>query len=130
MNNTINPPFESWLNSFSENDWLSAIESIINEVHEVDRNGVRIWMRFFPLELHRFLQSSEDPAEARRRFLIDGSYDLRGQVDTSHHFLYGHRFWRLVKESIAEASTNFAGEGRSLSDAIRHMAELAAEAAK
>src|SRR5437764_14962628 len=97
MNNAIIPAFESWLNGFSENDWLSAVESIIDDIHPVDRNAVRIWMRFFPLELHRFLQSSEDSAEARRRFLIDGNYDLKGQVDTSHHFLYGHRFWQSVK---------------------------------
>jgi ferredoxin len=130
MNNAINPAFESWLNGFSENDWLSTIESIINDVHEVDRNAVRIWMRFFPLELHRFLQSSEDPAEARRRFVVDGIYDLKGQADSSHHFLYGHRYWKSVKEAIADTSRDFAGEGQSLSSVIQHTAGLAAESSR
>ena len=127
MNHVINSEFEKWLNTFSENDWLAAIESLAGEIHEVDRNAIRIWMRFFPLELHRFLQNAEDREEAKRRFVMDGNYELRDQIDTSHHFLYGHRYWKHVKDAVSE----LAGmDGGSLSDAIKAVADRTAEKAR
>ena len=55
---------ERYLNNFDEGEWLSAIESLLPEIHEVDRNAVQIWFRFFPLELFRYLQTAEDKEKA------------------------------------------------------------------
>src|SRR5205807_227588 len=31
-----------------------------------------------------------------------GDYELKNQIDSSHRFLYGHRFWPQVKKGVEE----------------------------
>src|SRR5436309_12728475 len=92
--------FESYLSNYSESDWLSALESLLPDIHEVDRNAVQVWFRFYPLEVRRFIEKAEDKDEARRQLQLLGNYDLAEQIDTSHRFLYGHRYWPKVKHVI------------------------------
>src|SRR5262245_52733481 len=95
---------EKYLSPFSESDWLSAVGLISPEIHPVDRNATQIWFRFYPLEFRRFVEKVGDESEARRSLGLLGEYDLAEQVDTSHKFLYGHRFWKVVKAALqAEA---------------------------
>ena len=111
---------EKYLKSFSEADWYSALNSLLPEIHEVDRNAVQIWFRFYPLEFHRYLQTAENRDEIVQKLALQGKFELKDQIDTSHRFLYGHRFWKTVKDEIERASSGFSGNG-SLIDAIRDL---------
>ena len=100
----MNSDLNTYLSKFSESDWLSAVDELLPSVHEVDRNAVQIWFRFYPLEFSRYVEKHSDEAELRRSLGLLGDYDLANQIDTSHRFLYGHRFWKVVKAAIeAEA---------------------------
>ena len=81
------------LEKFSESDWLAAVESVTPDIHEVDRNAVQIWFRFYPLDLIRFLEGSDDVAEAMKGIVMEGDFGVLDKIDTSHRFMYGHRFW-------------------------------------
>ncbi len=95
---------ETYITKFRESDWLAAVETLLPEIHEVDRNAVQIWFRFYPLELMRQIAASEDREKTVREFALQGMFELKDQIDTSHHFLYGHRYWKAVKCAIkAEA---------------------------
>ncbi|MFL6467210.1 MAG: hypothetical protein ACJ72Z_04545, partial [Pyrinomonadaceae bacterium] len=50
----------------TEAEWLSAVESLLPEIHEVERNAVQIWFRFYPLDLVNYLESSENAEEAMK----------------------------------------------------------------
>lgn len=113
---------ESYLNKFSENDWLAALEKLLPQIHEVDKNAAQIWFRFYPLELFRYLESSEDREKAIQKFVMQGDFELKNQIDSSHKFLYGHRFWKEVKSAIEANSANFADETADLSKVIEDVA--------
>lgn len=119
--------FEDYLNTFSEADWLSAIESLLPSIHEVDRNAVQIWFRFFPLEVFRYLEEAEDREKAKAGLVMLGQFELDGQVDTSHHFLYGHRFWKETKQAIEKEAETFNASALGLTDEIQKIAITVAE---
>lgn len=81
--------------------WQRGLDMIGSSVHEVDRNATRIWFAFWPLDLFLALDSAPDPATAARRFGLMGRWRLAEQIDESHRFLYGHRYWPQVKQAIA-----------------------------
>lgn len=122
--------YENFLNQFSENDWFAAVEKLVPEIHEVDQNATRIWFRFYPLELHRFLENSEDKAKQIQRFVMQGDYELADQIDSSHDFLYGHRYWKQVKSEIENRAANFDGKTTDLETEIKTIAANAAKEAK
>jgi len=122
--------FEAYLNKFNERDWLAAVTTLAPEIHKVDRAGTQIWFRFFPLGLFRYLQSAEDKEKAVQAFVIKGDYELKNQIDTSHHFLYGHRYWKTVKAAIEAESAVFENGNIDLAEEIRQVAALAAEKLK
>lgn len=88
------------LAGFAESDWLAAVEELLPCVHEVDKNAVQLWFRFFPLELKRYADAAEDRDELIRGLALQGDFELDRQIDRSHHFLYGHRYWPKVKGVI------------------------------
>lgn len=94
--------FLDHLATFGENDWLDAVETLIPEIHAVDRDAVRIWFRFYPLSLKRWLDAQPDRDEAIRGLALQGKFELKDDIDGSHHFLYGHRFWKGVKCSVTK----------------------------
>jgi ferredoxin len=122
--------FEQYLNNFSEADWYSALESLLPEIHEVDRNAVQVWFRFYPLEFHRYLQTAENRDEVIRMFALQGKFELKDQIDTSHRFLYGHRFWKTVKDEIEKAAAEFSGGDRGLADVVRDLGMAISERVK
>ncbi|MEO8650447.1 MAG: 2Fe-2S iron-sulfur cluster-binding protein [Acidobacteriota bacterium] len=122
--------FEDYLNKHSEADWLAAIDKLSPGIHEVDRTAVQIWFRFYPLSLFRYLQMAEDREATMSAFRMQGSYDLKDQVDTSHHFLYGHRYWKTVKAAIEAEMQTFSGESVDLADEISQVAAMVAEKLK
>ena len=121
---------EQYLNKFTETEWLAAVEELLPEIHEVDRKAVQIWFRFFPLEFHRAVKSAENREEMIRGFALQGDFELENQIDTSHHFLYGHRYWKTIKAAIEAETATFAGKTPSLAAEIRSIAAMIAEKLK
>jgi len=101
---------ETFLDNYDEKSWLAAIENLLSAIHDVDKNAVQIWFRFFPLELFRYLQSAEDKEKAIQKFVMQGNYELKNQIDSSHKFLYGHRFWTETKAEIQRRAESFNNE--------------------
>src|SRR2546423_10682109 len=98
--------FERFLAGHDEAAWARVVRELLPAIHEVDRNATQIWFAFFPLALQRALAAAADPAELARKLLLQGRYQLKDQVDTSHTFLYGHRYWPEVKRAtVAHAAT-------------------------
>lgn len=122
--------YENYLNQFSEEEWLQTIQNLSTEIHEVDRNATNIWFRFYPLALHRFLEKTEDKAKAIQKFVMQGDYELDGQIDSSHDFLYGHRFWKDVKTAIEERAANYKDEKAGLESEIKSIAETVSSKTK
>lgn len=91
---------ESYLSKFTEAEWLAAVDEMLPYIHEVDQEAVQIWFRFYPIDLVRYIENAEDREETLRGFALKGDLDLKNQIDTSHHFLYGHKFWPTVKRKI------------------------------
>jgi len=118
---------ESYLAQFSESDWSATLEELLPCIHAVDKNAIEIWFRFFPLELHRFIQKSEDRDEVIRILALQGNFELKDQVDISHHFLYGHRFWKTVKCAIIAESKVFNDQEQTLLQEIKQIAMLVSE---
>ena len=122
--------FEDFLNTFSENDWLSAVEELAPAIHEVDRAATQVWFRFYPLELFRFLENAEDKAAVIQKTVIQGNYELKEQIDSSHYFLYGHRFWNEVKKVIIERAESFKGSAGDLINEVKQTAQTVANETK
>jgi ferredoxin len=122
--------FENFLNQQDEEAWSGALTTLLRSIHEIDRNATQIWFSFYPLGLFLALQRADDPAKLAQQLLIQGDYSLRDQIDSSHTFLYGHRYWPEVKSATQTHAREFASVGVSLSDQILAVAQKAAETAK
>ena len=101
---------ETYLANFTESDWLAAVETLLPEIHEVDKNAVQIWFRFYPLSLKLAIDAAEDRDATLHSFGMQGNFDIAGQIDTSHHFLYGHRYWKTVKAAIEAEAVVFTDQ--------------------
>ncbi len=116
-------PFETYLNQHGEEAWAATLTALLRLIHEVDKNATQIWFAFYPLSLFRALQQAEDADELARQLLLRGVYHLKDQVDSSHKFLYGHRYWPEVKRAVEACAANFKpSERSSLSDEILRVA--------
>jgi len=93
-------PLECFLSGLEEPIWFHFVDSVIPKIHEVDRNATAVWFRFYPLSLKKFIDSVENKAETIAKMQIQGSFELKDQIDTSHRFLFGHRYWGTVKKVI------------------------------
>lgn len=122
--------FENFLNKFNETDWLATIEKLLPSIHAVDRNAVQIWFRFYPLELFRYLETAEDKAKAAQKFVLQGDYELKNRIDSSHGFLYGHRFWAETKAEIENHAASFNNVDADLSAMIEEIAQSVADKTK
>ncbi len=122
-------PFISELEKFTESDWLTAVGSLLPAIHEVDREAVQIWFRFYPLDLLNYLESAEDAEEAMKGVAMQGDFGLLDKIETSHRFLYGHRYWPQVKAAVTERAAS-AEPFTCLKTEITNIAEKAATAAR
>jgi ferredoxin len=131
MSTDTQTPYEVFLQQHDTEAWERVLSELLPQVHEVDRNATRIWFHFFPLELLRVLRQAEDPEGLARELEMQGQFFLDEQVDTSHAFLYGHRFWPEVKREVeALASATHAPANLLLASQIREVAERVAAARK
>jgi ferredoxin len=122
-------PFEQFLSQQTEEDWAGTIATLLRSIHEVDKNAVQIWFSFYPLSLFHALQNADDPDELARRLLLQGKYELRNQIDSSHTFVYGHRFWPDVKKAVQAFAANFT-DTNPVADQITQVANEVAAALK
>src|SRR6185295_16057168 len=92
--------FEQFLGTQSEEAWAATLTTLLRSIHEVDKNATQIWFAFYPLSLFTALQQADDQAELAKQLLLQGHYELKDQIDSSHTFLYGHRYWPQVKKAV------------------------------
>jgi len=124
-------PFESFLRQHDEESWSATLTTLLRSMHEVDRNATQIWFSFYPLSLFQALEQSDDPHTLEQRLLMQGTYYLKDQIDSSHTFLYGHRYWPEVKGAVQQHARAFAdGDRTSLTDQILAVAKQVAAQAK
>ncbi len=129
MNTEI--PFETFLSQHDEEAWSATLVTLLRSIHEVDRNATQIWFAFYPLPLLRALEQSDDRDKLVQQLLLQGEYELKDQVDCSHAFLYGHRFWPQVKKALQEHAESFDQTSRtSLADQILAVARSVAQQSK
>jgi ferredoxin len=115
--------FEAFLNRHDDEAWREIVRALGPSIHEVDRTATEIWFYFFPLALLRSLQRADDPARLARTLSIAGRNLLKDQIDSSHAFLYGHRYWPHVKAAVSElASSTGAPASLDLATLIKDVA--------
>lgn len=122
--------FESFLKQQDEEAWSATLTTLLRAIHEVDRNATQIWFAFYPLSLFQALEQAEDPETLAQRLLLQGKYYLKDQIDSSHTFLYGHRYWPEVKAAVQKHAHGSISDNRLLSDQIQSVAQQVATAAK
>lgn len=122
-------PFEIFLERQDEEAWSAALTALLRSIHEVDRNATQIWFSFYPLSLFIALEQAADPEKLAQQLLMQGNYYLKDQIDSSHTFLYGHRYWPEVKAAVQKHAREFSGSD-SLSDQILSVAQKVAAEAK
>lgn len=122
--------FEKVLAKFEEKVWSETIIDLASKIHKVDRNATQIWFRFHPLALLRFIESAEDKAKTLHQMAMQGDFDLKDQIDSSHKFLYGHRYWKTVKEEIEKRAESFNASSANLKSEIETIAKSVSEKAK
>jgi len=101
-------PLPDHLRRYSSADWRDAVDKLLAGIHPIDRNATRIWLAFWPLELclefEKLAADGEPSSEAietlARQLKLMGRWRLAEQIDSSHRFLYAHRFWPQVKQAI------------------------------
>lgn len=120
----MNNAFIEGIEKYSEGEWLAAVEAFAGDIHEVDRNATRVWFRFYPLDLVRYLESSDDVEATMKGMVLKGDFGLLDKIDTSHKFLYGHRYWPQVKAAVIKRAesvdgiANLAAEIKTISRAV------------
>ena len=118
-------PFEQFLDRHTDEAWGRIVAGLLPSVHEVDRTATQIWFRFYPLALLRALREAEDPERLAAELLLQGDYYLKDQIDSSHAFLYGHRFWPEVKKEVAARAAGGTSP-EDLAATIREIAQTVA----
>jgi ferredoxin len=123
--------FEEFLRGHDEEAWSGTIATLLRSIHEVDKNAVQIWFAFYPLSLFHALQTAPDPVELEKRLLLQGNFYLKNQIDSSHRFLYGHRYWPEVKKAVEDWTTSFTPQADTkLADEILKIAHATSDNAK
>lgn len=124
-------PLEIFLERHDEEAWSATLTALLRSIHEVDRNATQIWFSFYPLSLFQALEQAGDPEKLAQQLLMQGNFSLQDQIDSSHTFLYGHRYWPEVKSAVQKYAREFSsGEAQSLSDQILSVAQKVAAQAK
>jgi ferredoxin len=131
MSENGEPLFEAFLNKHDDAAWGEVIKKLLPSIHEVDRTATEIWFYFHPLALLRALQQAEDAEALGKKLALQGSYYLKDQIDSSHEFFYGTRFWPQVKAALADYSASATGPSSlDLATQIRELAQRVASQIK
>jgi ferredoxin len=112
---------DDWLARLTPWDaaWPAAFQQFHNRIPLVDQEALAIWFAMFPLDLHCL-----SPTPAQEKFLqLNGSWRLSGQEDSSHAFLYAHRWWGAAKKSLRARHPDFSA-AKTLAEAIEATAAI------
>lgn len=112
---------------FDSAEWRHTVEMLAGQIHEADRNATLIWFAFYPLDLHLALEAAADRPAKERKLGLMGKWGLGDTIDSSHRFLFAHRYWPQVKSAIAGADDFPRGQLGAL---ITHLAEAACRTAR
>jgi ferredoxin len=127
MSSRTQTALETFLNGHDDAAWRESVAALLPSMHEVDRTATQIWFHFFPLALLRAFEAAQDPARLAQELLMQGTWYLKDQIDSSHTFLYGHRFWPEVKRAVARlAASETAPPTRTLAEVVREVARAVA----
>lgn len=131
MPTTFVSPVERYLHRQSHAAWLVALADLRAAMHEVDQRAALIWCYQWPVDVARALADAPDRAVAVRELWLQGRFDLVDQIDSSHRFLYGHRFWSLVKQTVVDAVTSTDEvPATGIQELVRRLADSAAARAR
>ncbi len=132
MSASLAQPLEDFLNRHDEEAWSTTLTELLPLTHEVDRTATQVWFSFYPLALLQALQRANDPSLLARQLLLEGKFYLKDQIDSSHHFLYGHRYWSAVKQAVTQyaSSQSESIKGKALAEIIKEVAQQVAQSAK
>jgi ferredoxin len=120
--------FEAFLSQHDEAAWAKVLRTLTPFIDDVDRAATQIWFHFFPLSLAQVLERAKDPEELAFKLVLAGNFSLKDQIDSSHRFLYGHRYWAEVKKAVVEYAQSPQGPPTlDLSAQIRDVAKQVAE---
>jgi ferredoxin len=131
----VNDPaqlFRAFLDQHEQPAWNAALAALRPSIHEVDRAATEIWFHFYPLVIARALARATDPVDREalmRKLWLQGQPDLRARLDSSHAFLFGHRYWPTVVATIDDfASSDVAPASLELEKLIRELSARVAAA--
>ena len=93
--------FLAFLAPHDDAAWLRLIDRLETSIHPVDRAATRIWFHLYPLMLQRAM-AQPNAADLARRMTLSGRWKLDDQIDTSHRFLYGHRYWDEARRAAID----------------------------
>jgi ferredoxin len=110
---------EIFLDGHDDESWRGTVAELLPFIHEVDRTATQIWFHFFPVALLRAFRQAEDPGVLARDLLMQGKWLLSEQIDSSHTFLYGHRFWPEVKRAVVRLAESGAHGAGTLAGLVR-----------
>jgi ferredoxin len=122
--------FLAFLAQHDDDGWLRVIDRLQGAIHPVDRVATRIWFHFYPLTLQRLMER-DDAAALARRMALEGRWRLADQIDHSHAFLYGHQYWRVVRDAVLAYGHDSATPGSlDLAAQIQEIARRVAASAR
>ena len=107
--------------------WRRAADYAASAGHSIDRHATLIWFAFYPLELHRALETAVDREAMARQLGLMGRWRLADQVDTSHRFFFAHRYWPQVKSAVQGFTDRGPGDLAAVTTAV---ADAAARTAR
>ncbi len=116
----------SHLSRYSPADWAAAVDTLSASVHPIDKDATKIWFTFFPLGLHLTMAAAEDEVAVARQLRLQGRWRLVDQIDTSHKFLFAHRYWPQAKLAVQNATGPFPDSLPALVSAIADAASRTA----
>ena len=105
------PLFLAYLAQFDDDAWLRAVDRLEGAIHPVDRAATRGWFHFFPLRLQEALETSSEPEALAGHLRLQGRWRLADQRESSHWFLFGHRFWADVRAAVARSGATSGAPG-------------------
>ncbi len=121
------PLFLAFLAQHDDQAWHRAVDRLLRAIHPVDREATRVWFHFYPMRLQRAVERAGDPAALEQQLRLEGRWRLAEQRDTSHHFLFGHRYWREVGDAVRQfAGRPVAPGSLDLAAQIQEVARVAA----
>ncbi len=110
MSNSEQSSLTGFLFGHDQQAWLATLETLSPSIHEVDRDATRIWFAFWPLWLADVLQEADSIEKLAGMLDLKGDFRLGDQIDSSHAFLYGHRFWPQIKAAVVKRDARGAKE--------------------